>query len=176
MARRTVNCPCGGEFPIPEVTPSLLHCPYCGEPVRYRAAGDPGGSFKVREDIREPIKPVTGGLPYFPLILLGGGGLVVALALVGLVFLFSDREAVRHPAFDEGVKAKPRKKDDEPFISIKEIPLLPATPKKPEVPSFTLPPPVEKAFDYTDGMDRAQRLANRMNLAGIIWSFYHLSN
>jgi hypothetical protein len=32
------------------------------------------------------------------------------------------------------------------------------------VPSFTLPPPVEGGSTRTDGMARAQRLADRMNL------------
>jgi len=177
MARRTVRCPCGGEFPIPEVTPSLLHCPYCGEPVRYRAAGDPGGSFKVREDIKEPIKPVAPGNPWYPLYLLGGGGLILAIALLGLVFLFSDREVARHPAFDEGIRAKPRQKVEETFTSIKEIPLVEPTPKKPEVPEFKLAPRApETVFDPVEGVARAQRLSTRMNMMGIVSSFYHLSN
>lgn len=177
MSRRIVRCPCGGEFPIPEVTPSLLHCPYCGEPVRYRAAGDPGGSFKVREEIKEPLKPVSPGNPWYPLYLLGGGGLVLAAALIGLVFLFSDREVVRHPAFEETVKGKPRQKVEETFTSIQEIPLVQPTPKKPEVPSFKLaPPPIEAQFDEFEGMARAQRLSTRMNLMGIVSTFYFLSN
>src|SRR5262245_7351023 len=175
MARRTVHCPCGGEFPIPEVTPSLLHCPFCGEPVRYHAAGDEPAPMKVREDIREPIKPLPPANPYYPLYLLGGGGLVLAAALIGLVFLFSDREAKRHPAFDEGVRARPRAKDEEPFTSIKQIPIIPPTSKKAEPPPYKpAPPPPE--FDVADGMARAQRLCDRMNLAGIVSTFYLLSN
>jgi hypothetical protein len=176
MARRTVHCPCGGDFAIPEVPPSLLHCPYCGEPVRYRAAGDPGGSFKVREEIQEPLKPVAPGNPWYPLYILGGAGILVAAGLVALIVVFSDREAVRHPAVDEGIRAKARQKVEETFTSIKEIPIVPPTPRKTDnIPEFKLAPPVER-FDTVDGLARAQRLSTRLNLMGVVSTFYHLSN
>ena len=174
MSRRTINCPCGGEFAIPEVSPSLLHCPYCGEPVRYRSAGDAGGPVKVKEDIREPIRPPAPTNPYYPLVLLGGGGLVLAVALVGLVIHFSDREAGRHPAVDEGIRAKPRQKVEEPFTSITEIPLVPPGPKKVDPPPYRMAPPPPEAveIDVADGLARVQKLSTRLNLMGIVSSYY----
>src|SRR6185295_9441802 len=91
MGRRSVHCPCGADFLIPEVPPSRLHCPKCGDPVKFSV--DDAGSTRVREDIRErPIKPLPPRNPYYPLILLGAGGLVIAGGLVGLIIHFTSRK------------------------------------------------------------------------------------
>src|SRR5262245_41574803 len=105
MARRSIQCSCGAEFIIPEVPPSLVHCLKCGEPIRL-SPGSGVGADKLREDIREPIKPLAPRSPYFPLVLLVGAGVAIAAALITLIVVFSGSEVRRDPAFYEEVKAK----------------------------------------------------------------------
>lgn len=180
MARKTVRCGCGADFPIPEVPPSILHCPKCGEAMRFKR-GDGDAGAKVREDIREPIKPLKPANPYYPLILLGVGGLVVAGGLVGLIVYFSGREAPPHPSTMETVRpTKPRYKEPEPILSIREIPVIPEASRTPEEkPAPVVPGPVDvtaPSFDANAALARAQRLASRVNLARVVLTYYFLTN
>src|SRR5436190_22591006 len=106
MARKSVHCSCGADFPVPEVSPSVLHCPKCGEAVLFKSV-DADGSIQVREDIRErPIKPLPVRNPYYPLILLVATGLLISAGLVGLIVYFSHREVGENPIANEGTRAK----------------------------------------------------------------------
>jgi hypothetical protein len=174
MARRSVQCSCGADFFVPEVPPSTLHCPRCGDPVRLQK-GD-GGANRVREELREPVQPLPPRKPYYPLILLASGGLMVAAGLVILVVLFSTREVKRDPAMSEEVRPKPRPKAFEPLISIKDIPPTPESPKpeppKSPLPGFTPPAP----FDAASALARAQKLIARSNLTGLVSTLLFLDN
>jgi hypothetical protein len=178
MARRSIRCSCGADFIIPEVPPSLVHCPRCGEAIRLSAPGGGGSGNKVREDIREPIKPYKPGSPYFPLVLLVGAGVVIAGALITLIVAFSGTEVRRDPAFYEEVKAKPRVKVEEPVISIPSIRPVPESTrtaeKKPAPVEPPPPPPTPPADDPSDEIARGRVLASRLNLAGVLSTYYRL--
>jgi hypothetical protein len=135
-----------------------------------------GGANQVREDIREPIKPLPPRNPYYPLILLGSAGLMIAAGLVILVVYFSTREPKRNPAMNEEVRPKSKPKVFEPLISIKEIPPTPESPKpeppKPPLPGFNPPPP----FDAVAALARAQKLIARSNLTGVVSTLLFLDN
>jgi hypothetical protein len=177
MARRTVRCSCGADFPIPEIQPSLLHCPRCGEPVRFKAPE--GGAIQVREDIREQIRPLPPRNPYYPLIILCAVGVLITGGLVSLVILFSGREVKREPTivFD-ATRPKPRTRPEDTLISIPEIPSH-AEPAKtaetpPSPPRRVDPPP--PAPDSAEMLGRLQQLSARMNLTGIVSTVLLLSH
>ncbi|HLY09969.1 MAG TPA: hypothetical protein VKW04_11750 [Planctomycetota bacterium] len=167
MARRTALCGCGAEFPIPEIPPSLLHCPRCGHRMTF---GSPDRSaVTVREDIREPLRPLPPPQPWFPLVLLGGAGLAIAASLIAGMIYFTRHPRMLPDVTHEGVRAKRR--DPDPILSIREIPVLPTTPQSPSIavdPSKVAPLLPESPLDVTGPLARAQPLCVRANLCGIV--------
>jgi hypothetical protein len=134
------------------------------------------GPVQVREDLREPIRPLPPSRPYFPLILLAAVGLLVAGGLVGATFYFTRRPRPLPEVASEGVRAKRR--EPEPVLSIREIPVLPPPPKPTPIvvdPS-TVPPliPVPPA-DLASPLAKSQQLGARANLCGIVQTILELT-
>lgn len=173
MARRSMQCSCGATFIIPEIPPSVLHCPSCGDVVRMQK-GD-GGAVPVREDIREPIRPPAPLKPYYPLILLGAGGLTLAGGLIGLVLYFVSGPPPRRP---EPVRpAETRLKPYTPILPTHELAPTPEGPKPIEAPKASRPlPPPPKAFDSNETQSRLHALVARANLEGIVGTLLFLEN
>ena len=175
MGNRSVQCACGAEIPLPELPPSVLHCPRCGDRISFGGAG--GGPVQVREDIREPIRPLPPRRPYYPLLLLGLAGVFLSGGLIGAIVTFARRERALHPALEEGVRAR-RRHDDEPVISIREIPVLPETPKSPpiQVDLSKVPGLIPEGWpDAAGPLARAQELGVRANLSGLVLTILNLS-
>jgi len=123
MAQRTIVCACGGQFQVPPSMPAFLHCPKCGNRVNLVATE--AGAVKVREDIREQIRPLPPSRPWYPLILLVAAGLLLIVSLIALMARFTERVRVLPAVTEEGVRAKPPLKEVEPVISIRAIPAIP---------------------------------------------------
>ncbi|HVR84793.1 MAG TPA: hypothetical protein VMU54_10820 [Planctomycetota bacterium] len=175
MGQRSVRCGCGAEFPIPELPPSQLHCPRCGDRISFGAPD--GGPLKVREDIREPIRPLPPRRPYYPLILLGATGVLLAGGLVGTIVYFVRHERPANPLLSEGVRAR-RTRDEEPVISIREIPVLPEIPRSPplQVDPSKIPPLLpEEPPELAVPIAKAQLLRVRANLSGLVLTVLSLT-
>jgi len=175
MGHRSVQCACGAEIPLPELPPSVLHCPRCGDRLSFGGPG--GGPVQVREDIREPIRPLPPRRPYYPLVLLGIAGVFLSGGLIGAIVYFARRERPLDPALAEGVRAR-RRGNDEPVISIREIPVLPETPKSPpiQVDPSKVPGLIPEGLpDAAGPVARAQELGIRANLSGLVLTILSLS-
>jgi len=173
MGQRSVQCGCGAAFPIPGIAPSVVHCPRCGARISFGAPDS--GPVQVREDIREPIRPLPPENPYYPLILLLAGGLLLAGILVAGIVYFAQYE--RPPLVEEGVHAR-RTRDEEPVISIREIPVLPAEPRSPPIrvdPSKVPPLIPEPLSDAGSAVAKGQELGIRANLSGLVLTILTLT-
>ncbi|MBV8881945.1 MAG: hypothetical protein JO332_18455 [Planctomycetaceae bacterium] len=172
MAQRTVRCGCGADFPIPAIPPATLHCPRCGERLTFASAA--GGAVRVREDVREPVRPLPPRNPYYPLVLLCGAGLLIAAGLVALTIHYSVKERSLSPIADEGIRARQRPpKEEEPLISIRAIPPTPELPPPP----LPAPPPAPKEAPKVPPTPpgRARDLGIHANLAGLVSTALRLS-
>jgi hypothetical protein len=174
MARRVAHCDCGADLPLPEVPPSVLHCPRCGSRLTF---GSPdAGPVHVREDIREPIRPLPPSKPYYPLILLAAAGVLIAAGLVVGMIYFARRPRTLPEITTEGVYA--RRREPEPVLAIREIPVIPPGEKSPSIlvdpskvpPLIPLPP-----LDVSGPLAKAQQLAVRANLAGVVLTILTLT-
>lgn len=168
MARRSIQCSCGADFFIPEVAPSRLHCPKCGEPVSV-GRGD-AGPVTVREDIREPVKPLPPSNPWYPLYILGGAGVLLAGALVVLIIHFTGPDRKPPPSFEDRFEVRP-KREPEPVISIREIPSTPKGLPEPSKPAYT----PEPAPDVATPLAKAQEIAVHANAVGLVSTLLSLS-
>lgn len=168
------RCGCGTEIPIPEIPPSVLHCPRCGDRLTF---GSPdAGPVQVREEIREPIRPLPPSRPYYPLVLLAAAGVAIAAALVGGMVYFSRHSRVLPGVADEGIRAKRREPD--PVLAIREIPSVPPGEKSPSIlsdPSKVPPLIPESPPDSSGVLAKAQHLAVRANLAGVVLTILTLT-
>lgn len=159
MARRSVICPCGAEFLVPEMPPALLHCPRCGDPVRFHAPA-PEPVAPVRHDLQEPRRPLGARNPYYPLYLLGLSGLVVTVALVVLVARFS-----RVPPIERGVPREAATRAMPP------APKAPSSPAAAPQPSQAPPGPSAGAQRFLEGdVARLQPLLARIDYLGLVTS------
>jgi hypothetical protein len=175
MGQRSARCGCGAEFQIPELPPSVLHCPRCGGRISLGAPD--AGPLKVREDIREPIRPLPPRSPYYPLLLLVATGFLMAGGLVGAILYFTRHERRLHPVLAESVRAR-RTRDDEPVISIREIPVLPESPPSPplRVDLSKIPPLIpEESPDPAGPIAQAQQIGIRANLSGLVLTILTLT-
>ncbi|HZE95762.1 MAG TPA: hypothetical protein VE981_01930 [Planctomycetota bacterium] len=125
MAQRPISCGCGAL-----VSPNVALCPMCG--ARVGSRDDAVGRVRVQEDLGEPIRPVPRRSPWYPLILLGSAGLLIAAVLVGLILYFGSRQRALPAATPQPARAPRRVKDEEPLISIREIPSLKPAPHLPD--------------------------------------------
>jgi hypothetical protein len=97
MARKSVQCPCGTEFAVPEILPKLLHCPKCGDPVVFSSV-DADGHVRAGEDLRDrPIPPRPIRNPYRRLVLLAAAGFLMAVGLVVLIIQVHRRTVPASP-------------------------------------------------------------------------------
>jgi hypothetical protein len=168
MGQRSVQCGCGAQFPLPELPPSVVHCPRCGDRISFGAPGE--GSLKVREDIRESIRPLPPSQPYYPLVLLLSAGVLLAGVLIGGLVYFTRHEPSPNPLLEEGARGR-RSRADEPVISIREIPVLPETPKSPpiQVDLSRVPPLIPERWpDAAGPVAKAQEISIRANLTGLV--------
>lgn len=136
-----------------------------------------GGPVKVREDIREPIRPLPPDNPYYPLVLLLGCGVLLAGVLVGGIVYFTRHERPPNPLLEEGVRAK-RSREEEAMISIREIPVLPPMPKSPpiQVDLSKVPPLIPEPLAGTAGtLAKAQQHSVRANLSGLVYTVLALT-
>src|SRR5436190_5957650 len=144
MGRKSVQCPCGAEFPLPEIIPKALHCPKCGESPRFSSV-DADGRVSVREDIREgSIPPLPVRKPYYPLLLLASAGLLIAVGLVSWIVLSSRRQVPRDPSSSDLVRPQARPRTDQAVAKARELPPLRAEPPSAPPPS-PVDPTVERA-------------------------------
>lgn len=132
--------------------------------------GSPGGgAVPVREDIREPIRPLPPSRPYFPLILLAAAGALVAVGLIAAMIHFTRRPRSLPEVTSEGIRAKPR--EPEPVLAIREIPAVSPAPKPPPflADPAKVPPLIPEApADVAAALAKAQQLGVRANVAGIV--------
>jgi len=136
-----------------------------------------GGKDRVREDIRDPIRPLPPANPYYPLVLLVGSGVLLAGVLVGTVVYFTSHGRPPNPLLEEGVRAK-RSREEEPIISIREIPVLPPMPPSTpiQVDPSKVPPLIPEPLAGTAGaLAKAQQHSVRANLSGLVYTILALT-
>jgi len=132
--------------------------------------GSPGGGqVQVREDIREPIRPLPPSRPYYPLILLVAAGALLTVGLIAAMIHFTRRPRTLSEVTNEGLRAKPR--EPEPVLAIREIPAVSPAPKSPPFladPTKVAPLIPETPPDVAAALAKAQQLGVRANVAGIV--------
>jgi hypothetical protein len=131
--------------------------------------GSPGGgAVQVREDIREPIRPLPPSHPYYPLILLVAAGLLVTGSLIAAMIHFTRHPRTPLDVTNEGFRTKPR--EPEPVLAIREIPAVSSNPRAPFLADPAKVPPLvpEGSPDVAAVLARAQQLGVRANVAGIV--------
>lgn len=132
---------------------------------------DDAGSTKVREDIRDrPIKPLPPSNPYYPLVLLGGAGLLLAGGLVALIVHFTTPDRKEPLSFEERYPVR-QKKEPEPVISIREIPSTPKGLPEPVKPVY-VPEPL---IDVATPLAKANEIAVHANAVGLVSTLLSLS-
>jgi hypothetical protein len=110
-------------------------------------------------------------------VLLGAAGVLLAGGLIGVIVYFTRHERPANPLLSEGVRAR-RTRDDEPVISIREIPVLPEIPRSPpiQVDPSRIPPLLPEATpDAAVPIAKAQRLGVRANLSGLVLTILSLT-
>jgi len=132
--------------------------------------GSPGGGpVQVREDIREPVRPLPPSRPYYPLVLLAAAGALLAGGLIAAMTHFTRRPRALPEVTNEGIRAKPR--EPEPILAIPEIPAAAPAPRPPPFladPSQVPPLIPEAPADVAAALAKAQQLVVRANVAGIV--------
>ena len=162
MGRKSVLCPCGAEFPLPEIRVRDLHCPKCGEAIWFRT-GDTDGRLPGNEEIRKrPPSDAPLRNLFYRRVLPALAGVLIAGTLLTRIVSSSSRKSAEHvgraqpaPRPDDSARAsrallpvRPERKPDPPPAApdvraapppavIRETPSTPAPVQESKLPAAT---------------------------------------